>query len=94
MAVDDLRLSEICARYGVSRLLVFGSVARGTAGPGSDLDLLYELSPGRHLGWEIADLEDELAVLFHRRVDLVSRTSVHEKLRARVLHEAKPLYAA
>lgn len=92
--IDGLRLSEICARYGLQRLLVFGSVARGTAGPTSDIDLLYELSPGRHLGWEIADLEDELADLFGRRADLVSRNSVHHRLQAVVLHEAKPVYAA
>ena len=33
------------ARYGVRELRVFGSVARGQQGPGSDLDLLVDLAP-------------------------------------------------
>jgi predicted nucleotidyltransferase len=47
--VDRKRLPEICQRYGV-RLDVFGSVARGTAEPESDLDLLDTLAPGAQLG--------------------------------------------
>ena len=94
VTVDDARLAAVCARYGVARLMVFGSVARGTAKLSSDVDVLYELQPGRRLGWEIEDLTDELSELLGRRVDLLSRTSLHERLRATVLAEAQPLYAA
>ena len=94
VTVDDARLAAVCARYGVARLMVFGSVARGTAEPSSDVDVLYELQPGRRLGWEIEDLSDELSELFGRPVDLVSRAALHERLRAAVLAEAQPLYAA
>jgi uncharacterized protein len=48
--VEEARLADVCARYGIARLLVFGSVARGTATPDSDIDVLYELEPGRRLG--------------------------------------------
>ncbi len=58
------------------------------------MDILYDLLPGRRLGWEIEDLTDELSELFGRRVDLLSRTALHERLRATVLAEAQPLYAA
>jgi len=92
--VDEARLAAVCARYGVARLMIFGSVARGTAEPSSDVDVLYELQPGRRLGWEIEDLSDELSELFGRPVDLVSRAALHERLRAAVLAEAQPLYAA
>ena len=37
---------QIAARHGASNVRVFGSVARGEAGPGSDLDLLVSLAPG------------------------------------------------
>ncbi len=84
----------MCDQYGVGRLMVFGSVARGSDHPGSDLDILYELRPGRHLGWEIADLADELSEVFGRPVDLVSRAGLHPRLRAAVLAEARPIYAA
>jgi len=94
VTVDEARLAAVCARYGIARLMIFGSVARGTAEPSSDVDVLYELQPGRRLGWEIEDLSDELSELFGRPVDLVSRAALHERLRAAVLAEAQPLYAA
>lgn len=92
--VDVEHLRAICERYGVARLEVYGSVARGQATPGSDLDLLYELRPGARLGWDIEDLAGELSALFGRRVDLVSRTALNGRLRDAVLAEAQPLYAA
>lgn len=94
VTVDEARLAAVCARYGIAQLMTFGSVARGTAEPTSDVDVLYELQPGRRLGWEIEDLSDELSELFGRPVDLVSRAALHERLRAVVLAEAQPLYAA
>lgn len=92
--VDTQRLAELCRRYGVARLEVFGSVARGEADETSDLDLLYELTPGAKLGWEIEDLQDELSELFARPVDLVSKRALHRRLRRAVLAEALELYAA
>jgi hypothetical protein len=94
VTVDEVRLAAVCALYGIARLMIFGSVARGTAEPSSDVDVLYELQPGRRLGWDIEDLSDELSELFGRPVDLVSRAALHERLRAAVLAEAQPLYAA
>lgn len=93
-AVDRDRLAAVCRRYGVARLSVFGSVARGTSTPSSDLDLLYELRPGVRLGWEIDDLADELSEIFDRPVDLVARVALHPLLAGTVLDEARPLYAA
>jgi uncharacterized protein len=92
--VDEGRLAAVCQRYGVARLLVFGSTARGTAEPDSDVDVLYELLPGRRMGWEVEDLADELSDIFGRRVDLVSTSALHRRLRSAVLAEARPLYAA
>jgi predicted nucleotidyltransferase len=94
LVVDAERLAEVCQRYGVARLEVFGSVARDDAGPDSDVDVLYELAPGARLGWRIEDLNDELAELFGRPVDLVSRNALHDLLRPTVLAEARLLYAA
>ncbi len=94
VTVDEARLADVCARYGIARLLVFGSVARGTATPDSDVDVLYELEPGRRLGWGIEQLADELAALFGRPVDLVSPAALHPRLKDTVLSEARTLYAA
>jgi hypothetical protein len=92
--VDPVALDAICRRYGIATLAVFGSVARGDQASDSDVDLLYELRPGARLGWEIADLADELSALWGRPVDLVARVAVHPRLRARVLGESRPVYAA
>lgn len=94
LEVDIDRIAEICRRYGIARLEVFGSVSRGEAAPSSDVDVLYELAPGARLGWGIEALADELAEVLGRPVDLVSRNALHEGLRASVLAEARVLYAA
>ncbi|MGY6499853.1 MAG: nucleotidyltransferase family protein [Acidimicrobiales bacterium] len=94
MDVDLDRVGEICRRYGVERLEVFGSVSRGEARLDSDVDVLYQLAPGATLGWEIESLADELSEALGRRVDLLSHKALHERLRDAVLAEAQPLYAA
>ncbi len=93
-SVDATRLVDVCERYGIAELAVFGSVARGVATPTSDVDLLYVMVPGRSLGFSINRLEDELADVFGRRVDLVAKRAVHRMLRDSVLAEARTLYAA
>lgn len=92
--VDEDRLGVIAHRYGIAELRIFGSRARGTARPDSDLDILYGLEPGHRLGWEIEQLADELSELFGRTVDLLSMRSLHPLLRESVLAEAEQLYAA
>lgn len=92
--VDGTRLAELCRRYGVAELAVFGSVARGEATDTSDVDLLYVLQEGAHLGFAINELEDELATLFRRPVDLVSKRALHRLIRDEVVSDARTLYAA
>lgn len=87
-------LAELCARYGFARLDVFGSVARGEQREDSDIDVLYELAPGRHLTWDIEAAAEDLAEILGRPVDLVSRRALHPLLRERVEAEAAVLYAA
>ena len=94
LRIDASRLAELCRRYGIARLEVFGSVARGEQRPDSDVDLLYTLEGGRALGWEVEDLVESLTEVFHRPVDLVSRRSLHPMIRDRVMAEAETLYAA
>lgn len=84
---EILRLAE---RHGARSLRVFGSVARGDAGPGSDLDLLVEWEPGRslldHAGL-VSDLEELLGVKMH----IGTQKALHWYARERILAEAAPL---
>jgi uncharacterized protein len=94
IVVDEERLVTICERYGVAELQVFGSAARDETHRDSDVDVLYTLRPGSRLGWNIEQLSDELAELFGRPVDLVSREALHPRLKDSVLSEAWTMYAA
>lgn len=81
---------RIAASHGARNVRVFGSVARGEAGAGSDIDFLVEMPPDHSLLDRIAlkhDLEDLLA----RKVDVVTDKSVYWLLRRRILREAQPL---
>ena len=93
-SVDLARLADVCERYGIAELSVFGSVSRGTATASSDIDLLYVMAPDRALGFAINRVEDEFSDLFGRPVDLVSKRALHRMLRDRVLAGAQTLYAA
>ena len=62
---DVERLDAVCRKYGISVLLVFGSVARGEATPSSDVDLLYDLRGEAlldHVEPEIRSLDAEPAL--------------------------------
>jgi predicted nucleotidyltransferase len=81
---------HIAARHGATNVRVFGSVARGTAGPESDLDLLVDAGPDTSPwfpGGLIVDLEDLLGC----RVDVATPSTLHRRIRDRVLTEAHPL---
>ena len=87
---DTLR--ELCERYGVRRLALFGSHLRGTAKADSDLDLLVEFLPGRTPGLGFFQLEHELSELFGRPVDLHTPASLSRYFREEVLKTARNLY--
>lgn len=91
---DRERLQQLCQRYGVRRLLLFGSFARGEASEASDLDLLVEFFPGQVPGLGFVRLQEELSRLFGRQVDLHTAKSLSRYFREEALKEARPLYEA
>jgi predicted nucleotidyltransferase len=62
---------RVAAAHGVSNVRVFGSVARGTAAPSSDVDLLVDFELGRTLGDHVG-LWRDLETLPGTTVDVVS----------------------
>jgi predicted nucleotidyltransferase len=89
------KLSEICRKYQVRELSVFGSAARGDMRPDSDIDLLVEFEPDARIGlFKFAGLEHEFSDLLGRKVDLVSKLGLKPWIRPHVLRDAKVLYAA
>ena len=80
----------IAARHGAGNVRVFGSVARGEAGPESDLDILVDLEPGRSLLDHAALLLDLEAAL-GCKVDVVTERGLRARVRENVLREAVAL---
>lgn len=93
--VDETELANLCRRYRVRELSLFGSAARGEMRPESDIDLLVEFLPQAKVDLvDHAGLMLDLAHLLGRKVDLVSKKGLKPLIRASVLAEARLLYAA
>jgi uncharacterized protein len=70
---------------GIRHLSLFGSVARGEAGPESDIDLAVELDPEAHITLiGLIGLESKLGELLGRKVDLLPEPIQRPRLRANV----------
>ncbi|HYD66321.1 nucleotidyltransferase family protein [Azospirillum sp.] len=88
-ALARLRASEAELRaVGVRHAAVFGSVARGAARPGSDVDVLIEFSAGEEPDlFAYAGLRRRIAELLPG-ADVVERASLRPRLAPRILQEA------
>lgn len=87
-------IAELCRRYEVKELAVFGSAARADFSKKSDIDLLVDFRPEAKVGFiRYLQLQDELASLLKRKVDLVSKPGLKLAIRGTVLSEAKIIYA-
>jgi len=93
VSFDQARLAEICRRHGVTRLRVYGSVARNEAGPDSDIDLLVDFAAPQGL-FELVRLEDDLEAFFGRRVDVVTEPGLSPYLKEPILADAAVLFDA
>jgi uncharacterized protein len=93
---DPDALAALCRRHGIHRLSLFGSVAKGTARPDSDVDLLVEFAPEATPSFlDMAAIELELsAMLGGRRVDLRTAQELSRYFRGDVVLSALVQYAA
>lgn len=92
--IDRDRLEQVCRAFSVTKLAVFGSVARGEAREDSDIDLLYELSPGRTMGFiALEAFAESLGDLFGgRRIDLGTPAQLHWYVRRLVTKDLQVIY--
>lgn len=89
------RIRELCGRFSVRELSLFGSAVQGRWTPDSDLDFLVDFQPDARVGFlTLAALTRELSDLIGRRVDVVPKAGLKPVIREEVLAQAEVLFAA
>jgi hypothetical protein len=92
---DSAKIAVFCQKHGIKKLSIFGSVAKGTFRPDSDVDVLIEFDPSIRIGlFGMTKLEMELTDIMGRKVDLVTTGGLKQLIKDTVLSEAEVLYAA
>ncbi|MEK6690071.1 MAG: nucleotidyltransferase family protein [Nitrospirota bacterium] len=88
-AIEILKRQEgaIKKKYGVKKIGIFGSFARGEGKKGSDIDVLIELEDGYETFDNYMDLKYFLEDLFGRKVDLVTVEALKPQLKDDILQE-------
>ena len=96
LGVEPEQIAEMCRKWRVAELSLFGSVLRDDFNDNSDVDLLVVFEPND--GWNLWDLmhcENEFAALFGRKVDLVEKSALRNRFRRHeILTTSQRLYAA
>ena len=92
--IPAAEIAEVCRRYRVHRMALFGSVIRDDFTPESDVDVLVQFEPGYAAGFEFFDMRYELIDLFNREVDLHTPASLSPYFRQEVLDEAEEIYVS
>jgi predicted nucleotidyltransferase len=73
------RIADFCRRWHVVELALFGSVLRDDFRPDSDVDVLVTFDPENTPSlFDLAEMQDELAEIFGRPVDVASRKGVEQ----------------
>jgi uncharacterized protein len=87
-------LADLCRRFGVDRLYVFGSAASGNLGPSSDVDLLVSMADrlptGTHAD-RFLDFAEAVEDLLGRRVDLASEQAIRNPFFRREIEATRQL---
>ncbi len=88
------RIAEICRRYQIRELSLFGSQVRGDFSSKSDFDFLVEFQPEAEIGFiELGFIQEELENLVEKPVDLVPKDGLKKLIRKQVLEESEIVYA-
>ena len=80
-------LPALKEKYGVKRLAIFGSTARGEATKKSDIDIIVELTEPMGF-FKFIRLENELSKILGKRVDLTTKKALKPAIKKEILTEA------
>ena len=90
------KIEEFCRRHRIRKFSVFGSVLRDDFRLDSDVDVLVEFEPEAKLSlFDLVHIEEELAELLHRTVDLVEAAAIRNPFRrAEIMRTQEVIFAA
>lgn len=97
--LDIPAIEAFCRRWRITELSVFGSAVRGELRPDSDVDVLVSFEPDAPWSlWDLVDMEEELAGIVGRKIDLLTRDGVERSRnwirRKAILETVEPIYRA
>ena len=88
---SEVQVDDICEKYGISYLGLFGSMARGEAREDSDLDLLVKFDDNSNIGlFELDRVQRDLEMRFGRKVDLI--TKLNKYIQPEAMKDLKTIY--
>ncbi len=76
---------ELVKNYAIKNIGLYGSYTKNSYHPDSDIDILIEL--GKPLGWNFFDIQIKLESIFNKKIDLVTKNSLHKELKENILKE-------
>lgn len=93
MKIEEIKdaIVPILIRHHIKRAGIFGSMARGSANPESDIDILVELGDKISL-LEFVGIKYELEDLLGRKVDLVEYQAVKPRMKNQIISEEIRIY--
>jgi len=97
LRIPGKKIAALCRKYGVRKLSLFGSAARGEMTAKSDVDLMVEFDPANKTSlWDYPAMQDDFSALFdHRKVDIASPGILKNPYRRKtILPDLKTLYEA
>ena len=81
---------QTAEKHGITELLLFGSYLHGTENQDSDIDFLVELKENRDM-LDLVGFKFDMEELLGKKVDVVTKSSIHRAIADQVLKEAKPI---
>ena len=85
-------IADFCRKNHIRRLALFGSIIHDDFRPDSDVDVLVEFEPGHTPDWKFFEMQNDLAKILGRKVDLNTAEWLSKYFRHKVLSEAQVVY--
>ena len=92
ITIDRAAIDALCQQHHIRQLALFGSVLRDDFRPDSDVDILVEFEPGHTPGFGFIDIQDQLAAMIGRTIDLNTPQDLSCYFRDQILAEAEIIY--